>query len=140
MTSSIHPYLNFTAETAEALSFYQSIFGGELQILTFGMARAVPEGDPAEKLAMHAELRTPYATLMASDAPEALAPSAVVRGNDMHLSVVTDDEEQGRTWFEALAQGGTITMPFERQMSGDLFGMIRDRFGIQWMVNVRPQA
>ncbi len=65
-----------------------------------------------------------------------MATEPVRRGNDMSLCVVTDDEEQGAAWFAALAEGGTVTMPFDRQMWGDMFGILIDRFGIRWMVNV----
>lgn len=136
MNSSIHPYLNFASKTAEALGFYQTLFGGELQVLTFAMAHAVPEDSPVAGLAMHAELRSPLITILASDTPEGMATEPARRGNDMSLCVVTDDEEQGAAWFAALAEGGTVTMPFDRQMWGDMFGMLIDRFGIRWMVNV----
>ncbi|MDO4243416.1 MAG: VOC family protein [Actinomyces sp.] len=133
-TSTLRPYLNFTAESRQALGFYQSIFGGELTVLTFAQGGALPTEHPAADLCMHAELRAEVVHLLASDAPEGVAPQALVRGNDMHLCLQTDDVETGRSWFEALSEGGQAHMPFEAQAWGDAFGMLTDRFGTRWMV------
>lgn len=85
---------------------------------------------------MHGELRGEVVTLQASDAPEGVVPFEVVHGNDLHLCLQSDDVAEGRRWFEALADGGEVRMPFAVQVWGDHYGQVTDRFGVQWMVNV----
>ncbi|VEG26437.1 VOC family protein [Actinomyces howellii] len=138
--SALRPYLNFRAETARALDFYQSIFGGEVTVLTFAQAGTLPPDHPAAALCMHAELRSDVVHLLASDAPEGVAPQELVRGNDMHLCLLSDDLETGRAWFEALSEGAEVHLPFEVQSWGDAFGMLTDRFGTRWMVNAHAGA
>ena len=136
MTSSMSPYLNLRDQSAAALSFYQSVFGGETHVLTVGQGGALPADRPAAGLLMHGELRGEVVILQASDAPEGVVPFEVVHGNDLHLCLQSDDVAEGRRWFEALADGGEVRMPFAVQVWGDHYGQVTDRFCVQWMVNV----
>lgn len=128
-----------TTRPAAALDFYQSVFGGQTHVLTFGQGGALPADHPAADLLMHGELRGDVVTLQASDVPEGVVPFEVVHGNHLHLCLQSDDVAEGRRWFDALADGGEVRMPFAVQMRGDHYGQVTDRFGIQWMVNVHTE-
>lgn len=134
----LNPYLTFNGNAREAMQHYQAILGGELVISTFGEYGA-PEGVDADGV-MHANLETPAGfTIMASDN----APGApqVSLGDAMSVSISGDaaDGEAMRGYFEGLSDGGTVTMVLEKQMWGDEFGMVVDRFGVGWMVNIAQQ-
>lgn len=134
MNTTLVPYLNFDGQSAEAMQFYQSIFGGELNVQTFAEAGMAAEGELGGR-AMHAELKSEAMSIMASDThPEHSLP--LVAGNNVHLSLIGSDESTLRRYFDQLAGGGRIDMPLERQFWGDLFGMLTDKFGVHWMVNI----
>ncbi len=131
MTSRLNPYLSFANDARKAMEFYRGVFGGELTVSTFGEA-GMGSGPDADKV-MHAQLETPAGyTLMASDSPEGMSHSS---GSQISVSLSGDDEAL-RGYFAALAEGGSVTMPLEKQMWGDEFGMVVDRFGTPWMVNI----
>jgi PhnB protein len=135
VTSRLNPYLSFSDNARQALEFYREVFGGELVLSTFGEAGAA-DGADAEKV-MHGQLETPAGyTLMASDTPAGMQRS---EGSSISVSLSGDDPEL-RGYFEKLADGGAVTMPLEKQMWGDEFGMCVDRFGISWLVNVSQPA
>lgn len=135
MPSILNPYLNFDARTREAMEFYQSVFGGQLDVMTFGDMG----GQPADGV-MHANLVTPAGFhLMASDMPpgqEGSLSTADGPANPVSISLSGDDHDELAGWFHALADGGTVLEELKPQMWGDTFGMCRDRFGIQWLVNI----
>jgi PhnB protein len=87
---------------------------------------------------MHAQLEaTNGLTIMASDSPEGMGVSA---GSNISLSLSGESDDELRGYWEKLADGGNVTMPLEKQVWGDEFGMLVDRFGIPWMVNINhPQ-
>ncbi|MEU9825224.1 VOC family protein [Micromonospora chersina] len=137
MASRLNPYLSFRDNAREAMEYYQRVFGGDLRMNTFGEF-----GNPDPQLAdriMHAQLETPSGfTLMASDTPPGMESTP---GTNMAISLSGDDADDLRRWWEQLAEGGTVTMPLEKQMWGDEFGMCVDRFGTSWMVDIgQPQA
>jgi PhnB protein len=135
VTSRLNPYLSFADNARQALEFYRDVFGGELVLSTFGESGAA-EGADAEKI-MHGQLETSAGyTLMASDTPAGMQRSD---GSSISISLSGDDPEL-RGYFEKLADGGAVTMPLEKQMWGDEFGMCVDRFGISWLVNVSQPA
>ena len=135
MASRLNPYINFGDNARQAMEFYKDVFGGNLSMSTFG-----DYGDPSAPGAdniMHAQLETDQGfTLMASDAPPGMEYSPA--GN-IQISLSGEDEQQLRGYWDKLSEGGTVTMPFEKQMWGDLFGMCTDKFGVPWMVDVVPQ-
>jgi PhnB protein len=130
MASRLNPYLNFPGKAREAMEFYRSVFGGNLEINTFAEYGGAPEGMSDDGV-MHAMLTTDSGfVIMASDGGgEPSGQSAIT----MSLSG-TDDAL--RDYWQKLSDGGTVTMPFEKQMWGDEFGMCVDRFGVPWMVDI----
>jgi PhnB protein len=132
VTSRLNPYIGFSGTARQAMEFYREVFGGELAVDTYGASGMAAPGD--EDKVMHAQLETPKGYfLMASDAPSGMEPSG---GSSISISLSGDDSDDMRGYFEKLAEGGSVTMPLEKQMWGDEFGMCVDRFGIQWMVNI----
>lgn len=132
MTIALHPYLNFPGNAREAMEFYQSIFGGELVVSTFGEA-GMGDDMPADGT-MHAHLETPAFSIMASDAMP--GAEATWGGTRNYLSLVGDDAETMTGWFEKLAESGSVGMPLEKQVWGDTFGICMDKYGLEWMVNI----
>jgi PhnB protein len=132
MTAQLNPYLTFPGTAREAMTFYKDVFGGELTMNTFGEFGAEGEGNDG---IMHAQLEAPGGmVLMASDT--APGQGEGFRAGD-HMSVsLSGDDEALRGYWDGLSQGATVTMPLEKQMWGDEFGMLTDRFGIPWMVNI----
>ena len=135
MTVRLNTYLNFRDDARPAMELYQSVFGGELAVSTFG-EYGMSE-DPAEAgKVMHAQLETPDGfVLMGSDTPSGMEHE---RPAGFAVSLSGDDEPRLRGWWEALSDGGTVTLPLEKAPWGDLFGMCTDRFGTSWMVSISP--
>jgi PhnB protein len=130
MASILNPYLNFDSRAREAMEFYQSVFGGQLDVMTFGQMG----GEPADGV-MHAYLGTPSGFhLMASDMPPGQEEPSDT--GPVSISLSGDDREELTGWYAALAEGGTVLEELKEQMWGDTFGMCRDRFGITWLVNI----
>ncbi len=138
--ATINPYLNFNGNTEEAFNFYKSVFGGEF--LAFQRFRDVPNlpaGDSMpeadkEKM-MHVGLPIGKGNiLMATDILESMGQSLTI-GNNYSLSIDTESETEATNLFNALSAGGIITMPFEKAFWGAYFGMVTDKFGIQWMIS-----
>jgi PhnB protein len=132
MAVRLNPYLSFQDSAREAMTFYQSVLGGELTVSTFAEFNA--SDDPAEQdKVMHSQLETPDGlVLMAADTPAAMEhrPQAGIS-----VSLSGDDEDKLRGYWERLSEGGTVVMPFEKAPWGATFGMCVDRFGTSWMVN-----
>ncbi|WP_051259306.1 VOC family protein [Schaalia suimastitidis] len=144
MAYELRVYLNFPGNTAEAMTYYQGIFGGELQIMTFGDAQALPEGSPSLDKVMNAELRTPHFTLMAADII-AETPIEVTLGNNYNIALVGESVqtlEELASAFDALAahDNATVVMPLTRVMWGAVFGSLVDGFGVPWMFNIDVPA
>lgn len=132
MASKLNPYLSFVDNAREAITFYQEVFGGELNLNTFGEFGQA--GTPIENLVMHAQLETPAGyTIMASDTPPGMERT---EGTSITMSLSGDDEAELRKYWDGLSSGGTVTLPLEPQMWGDTFGQVIDRFGVAWMVNI----
>ena len=137
MTVRLNPYLRFQDTARAAMTFYQSVLGGELALSTFADAHA--GGDPAEQdKVMHAELETPAGlVLMASDTPLGMdyRPQAGVS-----VSLSGDEETTLRGYWEQLSERGTVMVPFDKAPWGAIFGMCIDRYGTSWMLNVTAQS
>jgi PhnB protein len=129
----LNPYFSFRDTAEEAMTFYRSVFGGELSVSRFSEYGA--SDDPAEQdKVMHSMLTTGTGmVLMAADTPNSMDLTV---GDNVSVSVSGDDESVMRGWWEALGAGGTVTMPLEEAPWGGLFGMCTDRFGIHWMFSV----
>lgn len=130
----LNPYLNFDGKCAEAMNFYQSILGGNLEMSTFGEPADSPTAGVESQRIMHAQLQNEGLLLMGSDV---LPGHKQVLGDNVHLSLVGDNEAKLKAIFMGLAEeGGQISMPLKKQFWGDTFGMLTDRYGIHWMVNI----
>ena len=136
MASRLNPYIGFTDNARQAMEFYKGVFGGDLTLNTFG-EYGQPDSPDADKI-MHAQLETERGfTLMASDTPAGMTRNP---GDNITISLSGDDAEVLRGYWDKLSGGGTVTMPLEKQMWGDEFGMCVDQFGIPWIVNITQQA
>ena len=132
MAARLNPYIQFESNARAAMEFYQSVFGGEVASNTFKEFGASHGPDDDDKL-MHSQLETPSGfTLMASDTPQGTPYNP---GENIAISLSGDDGEL-RGYYEKLSDGGKVTVPLEKQMWGDEFGMVTDKFGINWMVNI----
>ena len=136
MPSRLNPYLSFTGNAREAMEFYRDVLGGELTLMTFAEGGGSDDPNVADKI-MHGQLETPSGyTLMGADAVEG-TPGAVASGVQISLSGDTSaDEELSGYFAKLLAGGGTQIEPLVTAPWGDKFGMLTDRFGILWMVNI----
>jgi PhnB protein len=142
MASRLNPYLNFNGNARQVLEFYQGVFGGELTLSTFGDLGMADASDAAK--IMHGQLETDAGyTIMAADVPAHMEDQTAglpVRAG-FSVSLSGDDADALRGYFAKLAEGGTVTMPLDKQVWGDEFGMCDDKFGISWLVNIsQPQA
>ena len=139
MSITLNPYLNFPdAPAREAMEFYQSVLGGELNVMTFGDMGT--EGALASQV-MHGQLVTPDGiTLMGADAPAEMVQ--VSFGDNVSVSISGGPEDADRAaWLvRRLADGGDVRQPLEAAPWGDEFGMFVDRFGISWLVNIAGAA
>jgi len=137
MTSRLNPYLSFNGDARAAMEFYRSVFGGELVLNTFG---DLGNADPAvaDKV-MHAQLETDAGyTLMGSDMMPDMPYSP---GTAMTVSLSGDDTDSLHDYWRKLSEGATVTVPLDKQVWGDEFGQLTDRFGVPWMVNIsQPQG
>lgn len=132
MASLLTPYLSFRDNARQALEFYQQVFGGELTLSTFG---EFGMGDTsAAELIMHGQLETPSGfTLMASDTPPGMEYET---GSNITVAITGTDVEDLRGYFAQLGEGGTVSVPLEKQMWGDEYGACVDQFGTPWMANI----
>ena len=133
----INPYLNFICKTEEAFNFYKSVFGGKFT--AFQRFKDVPGGEKMaradQEMIMHVSLPIGNGNiLMGTDALESMGQS-LIAGNNFYISIATESEAEADEVFNSLAEGGQITMPLDKAFWGAYFGMLIDRFGIQWMVN-----
>ena len=124
-------YLTFDGNCREAMEFYKEVFGGDLNIQTFGQAPMESSPDAKDRI-MHAHLQSGELTLMASDG---MPGHPVTQGTNVTLSVQSKSKEEQDNYFNKLAEGGKITMPLQDTFWGAYFGMLTDKFGIQWMFN-----
>jgi PhnB protein len=128
----LNPYLNFKDSTREAMEFYHGVFGGKLDMNTFKEFQA--SQDPADDdLIMHAQLEADGVVFMAADTPSHMEYSP---GSNFSMSLSGEDETRLRGYFDQLQEGGTVLQPLEKASWGDTFGMLVDRFGVRWLVNV----
>ncbi len=137
MASLLNPYISFAGDAREAMEFYKQVLGGTLTLNTFGEFGAQDSPD-ADKI-MHGMLATDSGfMLMGADTPPEMEHRP---GTNIAVSLSGDDADDLRGYWEKLSDGGTVSVPLEKQMWGDEFGSCVDRFGIPWLVNIgRPQG
>ena len=133
MAQQLNPYITFDGDCAEAMEFYAAALRGTVQQMSFRDAGMDVDG------VMHAALQTPTGFhLYASDTAEGMWD--LTKGNNVQVSLSGDEGEALRGYWEALSDGAQIVMPLERQMWGDDYGLLIDRFGILWHVNIAGSA
>lgn len=140
--ASIHPYIHFNGNAEEAFTFYKSVFGTDFTtILRFKDMHS--EGAPnfeneADKI-MHIALTIgKHSLLMGSDTPELLGKHSEMETRSK-ISIRCDSKEEANHLFNGLSADGQIEMPIEDSPWGSYFGMFRDKFGIEWMVDFDPK-
>jgi PhnB protein len=135
MPVQLNPYLTFRDNARQAMQFYQSVFGGDLDISTFADVPGMPGVDDAEAgKVMHAMLRGDNSlVLMGADTPSSMEHAPPT---GMTISLSGDDEATLRRYWDKLTEGATIGVPLEKAPWGDWFGMLTDQFGTPWMVNI----
>lgn len=134
----LNPYLSFRDNARQAMQFYQTVFGGTLHISTFAEYHA--SEDPAEgDKVMHATLEGDNSILfMASDTPNRMDYTP---GANISMSLSGTEEALLRRYWSGLSDGATVVMPLEPAPWGDTYGMLTDKFGVNWMVNItNPQG
>jgi PhnB protein len=148
----VNPYLNFNGNTEEVFNFYKSVFGGEFAMLmrfkdmpsdagnTDGQGCAdveggIPEGE--ENRIMHIALPIGSSVIMGTDVPGNMPQ--VVNGSNISLSLSAENREEADRVFAALSQEGSVQMPLQDMFWGDYYGMLTDKFGIQWMMSYSTQ-
>jgi len=137
MAVQLNPYLSFRDNARQAMEFYRSVFGGELNVSTFGDFQA--SQDPAEQdKVMHAQLTADHGlVLMGSDTP---ADMEYTTGTNYSVSLSGDDEATLRGYWDKLSADATVTVPLDKAPWGDTFGMCVDKFGVSWLVNIAGSA
>jgi PhnB protein len=133
MPTRLNPYLNFRDNAREAMEFYKSVFGGELNVNTFADFNAAQDPSESDKV-MHSQLEAPNGILlMGADTPSSME---FEEGSNGSISLSGDDESELRGYYDKLSADGTVIMPLEKAPWGDFFGMCMDRFGVRWLVNI----
>lgn len=140
MQSQLTPYIHFEDNAREAMEFYKSVFGGELTVSTFGENNMTPSAGEEDKV-MHAMLVvSPTLTIMAADTPQSMQRDGQDIYSGVALSLSGNNETQLSGYFAGLSDGATISMPLQAAPWGDAFGMLTDKYGIEWMVNISKAA
>ena len=135
----LNPYLNFAGNTEEAFNFYKSIFGGEF----IGGIKRFKDFPGSEKMSQEDANKIMHVALpigkdhviMATDALESMGQK-LIQGNNFYISINTDTKDEADTLFAKLSEGGKIELPIQETFWGAYFGMLEDKFRIQWMINL----
>lgn len=136
--TALNPYIAFRGNAREAMEFYQSVFGGQLDVSTFRDFQMPGIGEDEADKVMHSQLATPGGmSFMAADTP---ASMEVPSGSNITMSLSGDDEAELRGYWDKLADGGQVGMPLEVAPWGDAFGQLTDKFGVAWMFNIGGQG
>lgn len=132
---SVNPYLNFNRQTEAAFKFYQSVFGGELDISRYGDLddNMGATGDDLNLVANASLSLTEDIKLFGSDILEFMGQK-LDAGNNFYINLETESEEETERLFNKLSDNGEVEMPLQHTGWAEKFGMLKDRFGIQWMV------
>lgn len=132
----INPYLHFNGNTEEAFNFYKSVFGNEFMVMQ--RYKDAPSenqmGETEGNKIMHVSLPIGEGTiLMGSDIPQGYGTATM--GTNVYISINTVSREETDSIFNSLSAEGQVMMPLENTFWGAYFGMFKDKYGIQWMVN-----
>jgi len=137
----INPHINFNGNAEEAFTFYKSVFGGEFAMIVRFKDLSNPEFPVAENEAnkiMHIALPVGKNVLMANDVPEIMGRTNE-KENRSKISISAESKEEADQLFNGLSEGGEIEMTIADSPWGSYFGMFRDKYGIEWMVDFDPK-
>ncbi len=136
----VNVYLNFNGNCREAVEFYADVFGTEKpQIMTFGDSSPNPEyplPEEAKNLVMHSRLNISGSTVMFSDT---FPGSPFVLGNNITLAIVSKNEEEIKSFFHKLKEGGKVNMELQETFWCKCYGQLTDKFGIEWQLNCESE-
>ncbi|MNY20965.1 hypothetical protein D3C86_1544800 [compost metagenome] len=133
MTSALNPYLSFKDDARAAMTFYQTVFGGTLNMMTFKEYNVSDDPAEADKI-MHAMLEAENGiSFMGADTPCSMEYNPGAR---VSMALSGDDHDALKGYFEKLSEGGSINQPLMQAPWGDSFGSCTDKFGVHWMVNI----
>ncbi|MBO9539452.1 VOC family protein [bacterium] len=133
MKSALSPYISFKDNAREAMTFYQTVFGGKLDAMTFKDFNVSEDPAEADKI-MHSMLQAENGiTFMGSDTPNSMEYKPGAR---ISMALSGDDHDELKGYFEKLSAGGTINQPLVQAPWGDSFGSCTDKFGVDWLVNI----
>lgn len=135
MAVTLNPYLHFNGEAEEALSFYKSIFGGESTISRYGDNPMPDLKEEHKNLVMHGDLQAPDIRLMVSDSGP-MGEGTKGSNFSLSLSGTAADEARLTECFDKLSDGGNVMVPLAKAGWGDTFGMVTDKYGFTWFVNI----
>jgi PhnB protein len=131
----LNPYLGFRDNARAAIEFYHSVFGGDLNVSTFAELHGSEDPADQDKI-MHSQLTAPGGlTLMASDTPNSMEYTPGTNYS-VSLSGGNEDDAELRGYWDKLVADGEITQPLVVAPWGDAFGMVLDKFGVLWLVNI----
>lgn len=135
----VNPYLNFNGNTEEAFNFYKSVFGGEfVTVMRFGDTPGCESMPETEKNGiMHIALPLGSSLLMGTDVPKSM--EQVKFGTNSSITIDAESREEADRYFNGLAEDGKVGMPMDDMFWGAYYGMLTDKFGVQWMINFQNQ-
>lgn len=135
----VNPYLNFNGNTEEAFNFYKTVFGGEfVTVMRFGETPGCESMPETEKNGiMHIALPLGSSLLMGTDVPKSM--EQVKFGTNSSITIDAESREEADRYFNGLAEGGKVGMPMDDMFWGAYYGMLTDKFGVQWMINFQNQ-
>ncbi|MBM3811738.1 MAG: glyoxalase/bleomycin resistance/extradiol dioxygenase family protein [Acidimicrobiia bacterium] len=127
----VNPYIAYKGNCREAMEFYKSALGAEIVFThTVGESPMTDMGPPDN--IMHATVKVGESTIMMCDDP---SPQPAATGGNISLAIGLNDPARARQLFDNLAKGGTVVMPMDKTYWAEAFGIVKDKFGVQWMVN-----
>jgi PhnB protein len=136
MKTILNPYISFKENAREAMEFYKTVFGGKLTMDTFKDFH-VSQSPAEDNLIMHAMLEADNGlTFMGADTPTGMQYDP---GSRISMTVSGDNMAEIKAYFEKLSAGGKVTQSLEKAPWGDTFGMVVDKFGVHWMINITAQ-
>lgn len=138
MKKALQPYLHFDENCKDAMEFYQELFGGDLEIMPIAESPAKDQfPEPIHHQVLHANLKNGDFNLMASDM---CGMGKLNRGNGFQFNLDCASEEEIRSLYQKLSEGGKVLDELKEQFWGALFGMVEDKFGVRWMLSLEKIA
>ena len=129
----LNPYIGRDGDAREMLEYYHGLLGGKIDLQTYGQS-PMPAPESHKNRILHGRVDVGDVTIMASDAPPNM-PLSSTHAN-ISLSLGGPEEDKLKQVFTGLSEGGKVTMSLEKQFWGDTFGMVQDKFGTAWMINI----